>query len=167
MQVTRRVLVTVIVLAAWFAVPGHAATSKNYTLSPGKSGTISFSTPIQFGQQLLPAGDYEFRCIHKGNYHLMAAYRAPSNPSRSAVVSGKPVATNYCRMEALPEKSWLTSATTTNVGSGKAVLKEIRIQGEQVRHIFDEPLQLEPLDPVKAKSAFELLKLLIATGGRP
>ena len=165
-QSARRDIVALIVLILLLAGSGLAAEGSP-NLSPGKYGRVSFSTPVQFGQRVLPAGSYEFHCVHKGQYHLMAVYQDHPGPARKVVASGKPMATDYCRMETLPEKTQLTSAIRTNKGSGGIVLVEIRIQGEQIRHIFTEPLPLKwQIDPVQIKSTLDLLRLMMLTGGR-
>lgn len=162
MLARRHNFMRLIVFAALLSGAGPAA-GRSTELGPGYYGRVSFSTPVQIGQRVLSAGSYEFHCIHKGKYHLMAVYRAPLNPARRTVALRRPMATDYCRMESLPERVRLTSAVTANKGSGNAVLDEIRIEGEQTRHIFHESVQF---DPAKVQSTFDLLRLLVLTGGR-
>ena len=140
------------------------ATEHDTKLAPGKYGRVRFPTAVQLGQRLLPAGLYEFHCFHKGQYHLMAVYRASSDPGARTAALGKPFATAYCQMEALTEPVRRTSVVTTNDASGNVVLDEIRIQGEPGRHIFREPVQL---DPGKMQSTLDLLQFLILRGGHP
>ncbi len=139
-------------------------TEHDTILESGKYGRVNFPTAVHLGQRLLPAGSYEFHCFHKGHYHLMAVYRASSDPAARPADLGKPLATAYCRMEALPEPARRTSVVTTKNASGNVVVDEIRIQGETVRHVFGEPVQM---DPEKMQSTLDLLEFWMFRGGRP
>ncbi len=109
---------------------GHAQ-----VLPKSKNGIVVLSGPFRFGQRLLPAGIFEFHCIHKGRSHIMAVYRVTLSPPPKGE-AGKPVAVAYCRMEPLREKVKVTHVDTARDKAGNWVVNEIRIQDEQVRHIF-------------------------------
>lgn len=132
----RRRLPVVIILVGLLSTVAFASGGAS-SLPPGKYGTVSFSTPVHFGQRLLPAGTFVFRCMHQGEWHLMTVYKVATS---DWMALGRPVATDYCRMQDLPEKVKATVARTTEGPSGSVAIKEIRIQGEEVRHIFGEVL---------------------------
>ncbi len=146
MHTTRRDIAALVILITLLAMPSFAVDSSHDALPASRSGTLTFSKPVRFGQRLLAAGSYEFRCVHKGTYHLMTVHRIFADPSGRVISLGKPVATDYCRMEVLPEKVKASSAHMTKDAAGNDVLEEVRIKGEQIRHIFNEPFQLDSAD---------------------
>jgi hypothetical protein len=146
MHTTRRDIAELVILITLLAIPSLAGDSSHDALPASRSGTLTFSKPVRFGQRLLTAGSYKFRCVHKGTYHLMTVHRIFTGPSNRVIFVDKPVTTDYCRMEVLPEKVKASSARMTKDAAGNDVLEEVRIQGEQVRHIFNEPFQLDPDD---------------------
>lgn len=119
------------------------ADSRTQVLPKSNNGIIIFSGPVQFGQRFLPAGIYEFHCIHKGKNHLMAVYRVTLTPPRDRAAARKPVAIDYCRMEPLRHKVKVTSVVTMRDNAGNSVVKEVRIQDEQVRHVFGQVLVVD------------------------
>ncbi len=146
MHTTGRDIAALVILITLLAIPSLAGDSSHGTLPASRPGTLTFSKPVRFGQRLLAAGSYEFRCVHRGTYHLMTVHRIFSDASGRVVALGKPVATDYCRMEVLPQKVKASSARMTKDAAGNGVLEEVRIKGEQIRHIFNEPFQLDSAD---------------------
>ena len=76
----------------------------------------------------------------------MMVHRIFADSSGRIISLGQPVATDYCRMETLPETVKASSARTTRHVSGAETLEEVRIEGEQVRHIFGEVLGFDRAD---------------------
>lgn len=139
MGLLRRHIQMPLIFFTLFAGVGFANQGKPQ-LPPSKNGIVIFSGPVEFGELPLPAGIYEFHCIHKGKYHLMAVYRVVFGPPPAKGAMQRPVAIDFCRMEPLREKVKVTSVVTTRDNSRSEAIKEIRIQGEQVRHIFGDAL---------------------------
>jgi hypothetical protein len=146
MRIKKRNAVELIILIALLATPSLAASAEEKTLPSSQPGTLTFKGPVRFGQRDLPAGAYEFRCVHRGTSHLMTVYRVSSDTSGRVFALGQPVASDYCRMEDLAEKVKVSSAHTKNDVSGKSVIHELRLEGDQVRHIFGEVLGFDRID---------------------
>jgi len=140
MRIKRRDPITVVIILVLLGLPAASRDMQQISLSPSQPGTLTFDAAVRFGQRDLPAGTYEFRCVHRGSYHLMTLYRVTSDASGRVVALGQPVATDYCRMEALREKVKASSARIKKDASGERVIHELRLEGEQVRHIFGEVL---------------------------
>lgn len=146
MSTTRRDVTALVILNALLAIPASANDSDRSSLLAGTASTVTFPTSFRFAQRLLPAGAYRFQCDHHGKYHLMTAYRISADSSGRAVTLGQPVAEDFCRMEALPERVKFTFARTTKNAAGSVVLKEVQIQGDGIRHIFGEVLGFDRTD---------------------
>jgi hypothetical protein len=140
MGLTNRGVTALFVLVALPAMLSLSLNAAEKPLLSSRPGTLTFSKPERFGQRLLAAGSYEFRCVHKGAHHLMMLHRILEDSSGRVISLGQPVATDYCRMEALPEPVKTSSARITQHVSGTAALEEVRIAGERVRHILGEVL---------------------------
>lgn len=140
MFTTRRDVIAIVILITLLGIFSLTVSAKGQTLPPSKPGAVSFSSPVRFGQRLLPPGSYQFHCVHKGVYHLMAVHRVFSDASGRVVTLGKPVATDYCRMAAEQKTVRVSSVSTAKDAAGIDVIREIQIQGEQVQHIFGEVL---------------------------
>lgn len=164
MHKTRRFAVTLITLSALLGIPGFGKDPTPDALPPGKAATLSLTVPTWVGQRLLPAGSYQFRCVHKGGYHLMAIRQThPAAPGGTETI-GKQVATAYCRMEVLPNKVKMSSARTTKDASGGNVLDEVRIRGEFVRHIFGQVFLLEPAMEIEPTISYPDTVVIDPTG---
>lgn len=146
----RRDVLKLVVLITLLGIPSFGASSTSKELPASKAATLTFTSPTRVGERVLPAGSYQFRCVHKGGYHLMAVRQIHRAGPRGTEAVGKQVATAYCRMETLPHKVTMTSAQTTKDAFGHSVLNEVRIRGEFVRHVFDQPLLLEPAVEVES-----------------
>jgi len=140
MTLTNREVKALVVLTALPVMLSLSLNAGEKPLLASEPGMLTFSKPVRLGQRVLAAGSYEFRCVHEGSYHLMTVHRIFADASGRANSFGRPVATDYCRMEALPEKVQASSAHLTRDPAGNEVVEEVRIQGEQVRHIFGEVL---------------------------
>ena len=146
MPITRRDITALVILITLFTIPSIAVDSSQDALPASTPGTLTFSEPVRFGQRLLAAGTYEFRCVHKGTHHLMMVHRIFADAPGRANSLGKRVATDYCRMETLPQAVKASSVRITRHASGTGALEEVRIEGEQVRHIFGEGLGFDRAD---------------------
>jgi hypothetical protein len=76
----------------------------------------------------------------------MMVHRVLADAPGRAISLGQPVATDYYRMETLPEAVKASSARITKHVSGTGALEEVRLEREQVRHILGEVLGFDRAD---------------------
>ena len=86
---------------------------------------IKFSSPIQVGTTLLPAGDYKVQHLMEGENHIMV-FKSSAN---------KEVARVNCKMVELPKKADESSRIFAEE-DGRRVLRGITFRGEKYRHEF-------------------------------
>lgn len=125
-------LLVVLLLFAGFSQAGE----ESQTLKASKSGIVSLGSGTMVGGTLLPKGDYQVRCDHRGAGHALVFRKVTRLPGRAQEV-GDEVARAQCTMEDLGRKAEVTSVRSEQDSSGNRKVREILVRGEKVRHLFD------------------------------
>jgi len=110
---------------------------ERHELPASKTGVIASSTAdLRVGGTVLPKGDYQVRCDHKGSDHELV-FRKVKRDSRGSESIRDEVARVKCRMEDTGKKTEKTTLYTTSEGSDIRKVTEILVRGESVRHLLD------------------------------
>jgi hypothetical protein len=116
-----------------FALPALAQHDDMHPL--GKKGEISFDSPVRVGSVSLSAATYQVQHVVEGYDHFIVFRKIVSGPY-SGGVSGKESARVKCRLEPLGEKTKSSGLRLGVNSAGEKTLEEVRIRGENVKHLF-------------------------------
>jgi len=92
------------------------------------SQKITFTAPIQVGDQLLPSGDYQVLHSMVGDNHIMAFTQLNTKRPAEARVQ--------CKLVPLQEKAKRTETSYELNASNQRVLLSLTFKGDSARHVF-------------------------------